>query len=366
MPHRAPLTLTLLLLTATSACDGEGRRVAIDLRTDVLPGLEFVAVRVAVGNQTFDVPAYSNQDWLSGQRVVELSGLVDDEIVIDAALIAADAGTLLSRKTRVRLSGGVTGATLLLSRDCRESMCPLPDGDPTLEACFGGRCVNPICSAETPEACGEPRCEVDADCAPRTDCAEPVCVLGACLAAPRPASCDPEEMCVPDRGCVPVRIDPPVDAGRDAGAEDAGAPCLDEDEDGVSTCAGDCDDRDPRRAPGISETCGDCLDADCDGSDPPCEPTTHVSLVGEINPNTMPAVQVRTNIPLAHPYVLQTHADGSREVLDCVDCIVQMDPFVFQFQATPLRSGRARFVVVADNVVPERGEILACTEVLVP
>ena len=46
------------------------------------------------------------------------------------------------------------------------------------------------------------------------------------------------------------------------------APCapVDADEDGVSICAGDCDDGDPNRAPGLAETCDDAIDNDCDGA----------------------------------------------------------------------------------------------------
>lgn len=42
--------------------------------------------------------------------------------------------------------------------------------------------------------------------------------------------------------------------------------CLDEDGDGWSTCAGDCDDGSDRVNPGAAETCADLLDNNCDGS----------------------------------------------------------------------------------------------------
>jgi MYXO-CTERM domain-containing protein len=43
----------------------------------------------------------------------------------------------------------------------------------------------------------------------------------------------------------------------------------DEDEDGYEAC-GECDDADPSRHPGAEEICGDGIDQDCDGDDPPC------------------------------------------------------------------------------------------------
>jgi len=43
---------------------------------------------------------------------------------------------------------------------------------------------------------------------------------------------------------------------------------LDADEDGFASCAGDCDDTDPERFPGADEACGDGVDRDCDGLAP--------------------------------------------------------------------------------------------------
>ena len=42
--------------------------------------------------------------------------------------------------------------------------------------------------------------------------------------------------------------------------------CLDEDDDGWSTCSGDCNDGSARVNPGAAETCADLLDNNCDGS----------------------------------------------------------------------------------------------------
>ncbi len=45
----------------------------------------------------------------------------------------------------------------------------------------------------------------------------------------------------------------------------------DGDSDGVA-CTTDCDDGDASRHPGAAEVCGNLIDDDCDGNDPPCAP----------------------------------------------------------------------------------------------
>ncbi|MCY0991782.1 S8 family serine peptidase [Nannocystis sp. ILAH1] len=56
---------------------------------------------------------------------------------------------------------------------------------------------------------------------------------------------------------------------------------VDGDGDGVLQCAGDCDDADPARTPGALEDPDDCIDNDCDGEgDLACAPTTGAQTTG--------------------------------------------------------------------------------------
>ncbi|HEY5926035.1 MAG TPA: MopE-related protein [Kofleriaceae bacterium] len=51
------------------------------------------------------------------------------------------------------------------------------------------------------------------------------------------------------------------------GSSPSGSECEDADQDGVTTCDGDCDDGDPLSLPGGNEICGDATDNNCDGQD---------------------------------------------------------------------------------------------------
>jgi len=59
----------------------------------------------------------------------------------------------------------------------------------------------------------------------------------------------------------------PITPGTDCDDTTLALQQNDDDGDGVSSCEGDCDDRDPTRAPGLTETPFDGVDTDCDGED---------------------------------------------------------------------------------------------------
>src|SRR5688572_3810 len=89
---------------------------------------------------------------------------------------------------------------------------------------------------------------VDPECSDHGDCAEGVCISGACvvLCANHEDCAQPGEICR-DFLCMAV----------------TSTECPDADTDGISTCAGDCNDSDNTVHPGVAEVGCDTIDNDC-------------------------------------------------------------------------------------------------------
>ncbi|MCZ7685562.1 MAG: hypothetical protein M5U28_45010 [Sandaracinaceae bacterium] len=207
------LVATLLLGGCSTA-----QELAVDVRTDLVPGTEFDAVRVRLdGADERRVEAGAQDDFATPRRVAEFASVASGRVTLEVALVRG-ATDVLSRRVVVRMEGSQI-VLVVLTRDCRGVTCPGSGDDPSEMECFGGRCVDPECSDRDPERCGEPECEGDAECTTSTACVAPRCVAGACLELPRTSgegACAAGEACVPGTGCVSL------DTG-DAGAPDAGA-----------------------------------------------------------------------------------------------------------------------------------------------
>ncbi len=216
----------LAVLVPTTGCakgSGTGFDVSVDLRTDLVPGVEFTAVQVRLEGETTTLePAHPERDYLEGVRVAEFEGVSGGaiELIVD---VSNGSGVVVSRRVAVTVQND-TAVTVVITRDCRGVECP-GDGSTSNTACLGGECVDPSCTPETPELCPTADCTVAADCdAPMQACLEANCIVGRCLYADR-GSCGDGRYCDERSGCVDVGVDAgPIDGGGMDAGTDAG-PC---------------------------------------------------------------------------------------------------------------------------------------------
>lgn len=169
----------------------------VDLRTDLVPGVDFDRVEVVAGVVSTGrslTPDAATEDWTRGVRVGELP-LVEGRHEVEVRL-ASRGDSVLSRLLSVEIEGR-TGVTLLLSRECRDVICGAD------ETCLAGQCVDPACVSGTESICGfVPECRADADCGGPTGCGPQSCEPpGYCFAERLP--CGEGEYCDVDLGCVP-------------------------------------------------------------------------------------------------------------------------------------------------------------------
>jgi hypothetical protein len=225
----------LLVALAATACTDEFE-LTIDLRTDLVPGVEFDAVRTEVTRGPTPIglgqrAATRTDDFNTGSRVVELGGLEEGTYRVSVRL--EQRGSFVAqRMLSVKLEGNL-GVTALVTRDCGDLLCDGSDGVPT--SCLGGMCIDPECDALGSSAgmCGEPLCATDADCTSSVACADALCIEGACFYRLHHDECSGAEWCNPDVGCLPLPdevvgdgggMDGGVDGGEtDAGTLDGGA-----------------------------------------------------------------------------------------------------------------------------------------------
>lgn len=195
----------------------------MDLRTDLVAGVEFFAVRTElVGERSaLETAALRGQSFLDGRRVVEFEGLEPGRRTVRVVLLDADGGLLAEQRVPFEHIAD-QGITVLVTRDCVNVTCPGSGDAPGLEACLGAMCVTPECAGPDAIGCPAPACTGDSDCA-AADCASGRCVRGVCLAEADDSACASGERCDPDVGCVEDM--PPMDAGLDGGVDvDGGSP----------------------------------------------------------------------------------------------------------------------------------------------
>ncbi len=193
--------VTTLSLTLLAACAPEPLTLAVDLRTDFVPGMEFTAVvteleAVEVG----EVPAErGDRAFLDGIRVAELRAVPSGTHHVRVSVRDANGGSLAERPVIVDLDTS-TAVTVVMTRDCFGVVCPPPE-DPELVSCFGGTCADPRCLYG--EAGCPVECEVASDCAALTACTRARCEVGVCFYDRDDSDCAVGEQCSPDCGCIP-------------------------------------------------------------------------------------------------------------------------------------------------------------------
>ncbi|MEM9071042.1 MAG: hypothetical protein AAGE52_21200 [Myxococcota bacterium] len=276
----------VLLWVVIAACgDSSSSELIVDVRTDFVPGVEFTAVRTRVGDvapQTRTAFRMDADSFLRAARVAEFDDISTgvEEVIVE--LLDSAGGTLATRRVSASVDG-VTGVTVVFTRNCSNVRCPEPGGDPAATECIDAQCVPPSCSPETPEACGAATCSDASDCEGEelASCARRVCRERVCLVERDDSSCEAGFFCDPERDCVEL-------GGSDAGVVDAGAmdasggctagePCerANPCERGITECADgvtQCVAAGPAPA---GTTCrppdGDCDAADeCDGTSTEC------------------------------------------------------------------------------------------------
>ena len=242
MIRSARVALTLAML---ASCSDDEASVLVDLKTDLLAGHEFFAVRTEIAPQPFgedvepedsrDVIVDGSRDFLRGARIAEFDGIEPGVRHLRVSLLDDRGAAILVRLVTLRLEGQ-HGVTVVMTRNCRDIVCPEPAGDPAYTTCAGGQCVSPECTPENPAGCGGlDGCTADSDCSATAACARGLCVEGQCFAVGDSELCAPTEVCAPDVGCV---LRPDVDAGPPCPpSETACADGEDDDCDGLLDCA---------------------------------------------------------------------------------------------------------------------------------
>lgn len=216
--------LSCLASWALLACSEEPPLLFVDLKTDLVPGVEFDSVEVRVVEtdgraRLVETPVDRGGGWVAGRRVGEVTGLSPGTLSL---LVELRRGPLtVAERPVIVVFEKNTAVTVPIARTCLNIVCPEAGGEASLTACHGGRCVDPRCTDESAGSCGVPACTAASQCpAPAGACAAARCESRICFSEAAGA-CAGGEFCDPDLGCTPEPGDPSMDAGADTGRPDA-------------------------------------------------------------------------------------------------------------------------------------------------
>lgn len=206
-PFARRLALWALALVA---CDPGRADLVVDMRTDLVPAIEFDAVRVRLdGAQVRQHEVDLAVHYLEGGRLATFEDVDLGSHRVELEVMHGDA-VVVRRPVLVDVRHA-TVVTVVVTRDCVATSCPGPSDPANATACLGGVCVDEACSVENPSACPEPACTSAAECPMRAACSVASCDAGACLYGDG-GSCGAAAYCDPDDGCLPLEA-PVLDCG---------------------------------------------------------------------------------------------------------------------------------------------------------
>lgn len=246
-------------------CTPEPATLVVDLRTDFVPNVELIGVRVSPETGApRDHVVDADRDYTTGVRVAELEGIERGQgvrLTIEAVLRD---GEPVRQPVIAQIEASLSSITVVLSRSCADRACN-PD-----QACVFGQCADAACLPEQPQSCPAVECSVATDCAVLSACAEARCAEGTCLYDLIPDGCGDGEYCAPEAGCVP---DPTF----------AGPTCSDGERNGDESdvdCGGSCAPCVAGRACAGNADCdqGSCLAGACACAWGPFENVTRLEV----------------------------------------------------------------------------------------
>lgn len=217
--HRANLAAVLCvgaLQLAVAACgtidyDPLRETLVVQVVTDLVPGAEFDRVETSVIDgdahtevvtDTVESLARVGLDFAHGHQVASLRVRRGDHLVRVRLGRRDLPGPVIEQRARVVLMSSYV-LRIYVTRACLGVQCPGADGG-DLSSCIAGRCVDPRCTVDAPEFCGDLAfCASSLDCPPVAACATQNCDEGICIAAARDGVCARDEWCDPgpDHGC---------------------------------------------------------------------------------------------------------------------------------------------------------------------
>jgi hypothetical protein len=298
------VALAGLLSVVVGACAAPAPTLYVDVRTGLVPGPEFDAVRVVLyrGSAQRDAPTEALRviergarfdeaaAFRAGTRVAALEGLTPGTWTVGVRLLRPPAGTgalLVERRVTLTLEADRV-LVVPLTSDCVAVECPAPGGSPAFAECLNGSCVDPFCDPLDPTTWAEhccdpldPRADCSAgpafcaetnDCGATPACATARCADGLCVEEPVAGACAEGTYCAPSGACEPVEGSLP-DGCVQAICELASEPCW---WSFVDCDSGDCTPFVRREAGsacpgGVCSNDGACLA--CPGA-PACDPSS--------------------------------------------------------------------------------------------